>query len=117
MDGEADDPPRVLVHDHENPITSQNRGLAPEQVDAPPAVFRMPQERQPGGATRVGVRAIVRGEHTADYVLVDLDVEGQPELLRNPRTAPHGVLPLHLDNSSHQFCGRPRGTRTAMALR
>ncbi len=47
MDTEADDPPSVLVHDHQHPMASQDRGLAPKHVDAPQAVFRMPQERQP----------------------------------------------------------------------
>ena len=47
MDAEADDPPCVLVHHHQHPMASQDRGLAPEQIDAPQAVFRVPQERQP----------------------------------------------------------------------
>ena len=65
----------------------------------------------------MGFRSIVGGEHTADHVLVELDVEGQTDLLRNPRTPPHGVAPLHLDNGLHQFCGRAFGTRPATALR
>ena len=47
MDTEADDPPSVLVHDHQDPVSSQYRGLAPKQIDAPQTVFRMAQERQP----------------------------------------------------------------------
>ena len=36
-------------HDHhQHPMASQGRRLAPEQVDAPQAIFRMPQECQPG---------------------------------------------------------------------
>ena len=40
VDTEANDPPRVLVHDHQNPVGSENRGLTAKQVDAPEAVFR-----------------------------------------------------------------------------
>jgi len=47
MDAEADDPPCVLVHHHERPMASPDRGLAPEQIDTPQAVFRVPQECQP----------------------------------------------------------------------
>ena len=64
MDAKADDPPRALVHHDQHPMASQDRRLAPEQVDAPQAIFRMPQERQPGRTTRVGCRSRVRSEHS-----------------------------------------------------
>ena len=58
MDTQADDPPGVLVHHDQHPMASEDRRLAPEQVDAPQGVFRMPQERQPGGAAPAQVRSI-----------------------------------------------------------
>ena len=106
MDAKADDPPRVVVHHHQHPMASQDRRLAPEQVDAPQAILRMPEARQPGGTTRVGGRSIMRGEHSAHHVLVDLDVEGQTNLLGDPRTAPPGVAPLHVDDGVDQCFGR-----------
>ena len=97
MDAKADDPPRVLVHHYQHPMASQDRRLAPEQVDAPQAILRMPQERQPGRTTRVGGRSRVRSEHSAHHVLVDVDRKGARDRLCDPRTAPPGVAPLHVD--------------------
>ncbi len=55
----------------------------------------------------------VSGEHSADHVLVDLDLEGQTDLLGDPRTAPPGIAPLHRHNGVHQGLGRPFGTGAA----
>ena len=109
MDATADDPPRVLVHHYQHPMASQDRRLAPEQVDAPQAILRMPQERQPGRTTRVGCRSIVRSEHSAHHVLVDVDRKGERDLLGDPRTAPPGVAPLHVDDGIDQCVGRSLG--------
>ena len=49
MDAEANDPARVLIHDHQDPVGSQHGRFAPEQVHAPEAVSHVAQERQPGG--------------------------------------------------------------------
>ena len=76
MEAKADDPPRVVVHHYPHPMASQDRRLAPEQVDAPQAILRMPQERQPGRTTRVGCRSIVRSEHSAHHVLLVDEVDG-----------------------------------------
>jgi hypothetical protein len=52
MDAEANDPARVLIHDHQDPVGTQRSRFAPEQIHAPEAVFRVPQESQPGKITR-----------------------------------------------------------------
>ena len=109
MNTKANDPPGVLVHDHQHPMAAQDRRLAAEQVHAPQAVLRLPQERQPGGTAPAGTRSIVRGEHSADHVLVDLDVEGQTDLLGDPRTAPPGITPLHRHHGIHEDFGWPFG--------
>jgi hypothetical protein len=49
MDAEANDPARVLIHDHQNPVGPQHGRFAPEQIHAPEAVSHVAQERQPGG--------------------------------------------------------------------
>ena len=113
MNTKANDPPGVVVHDHQHPMAAEQRGLAPEEVDAPQAVFRLPQERQPGGTAPAWTRSIVRGEHSADHVLVDLDVEGQTDLLGDPRTPPPGIAPLHRHNGVHEGCGRTFGAGAA----
>ncbi len=62
-----------------------------------------------------GVRSVVRGEHSADHVLVDLDVKGQTDLLGDPRTAPHGITPLHRHDGVHQRLGWPFGAGATAA--
>ena len=52
IDAEANDPARVLIHDHQDPVGTQRSRFAPEQIHAPEAVFRVPQESQPGKTTR-----------------------------------------------------------------
>jgi len=89
MDAEANDPARVLIHDHQDPVGPQRCRLALEQIHAPEAVFHVTQERQPGGAIGVMFRPVVMSENPANHVFVDWDVErqgicwairGQPQL-------------------------------------
>lgn len=40
---ETNDPPRELIHDDQDPMGIENEGFAAEQIDAPQAVFRMPE--------------------------------------------------------------------------
>jgi hypothetical protein len=40
MDAEANDPARVLIHDHQDPVGPQRCRLALEQIHAPQAVFQ-----------------------------------------------------------------------------
>jgi hypothetical protein len=42
MDVEANDPARVLIHDHQGLVGPQRSRFAPEQIHAPEAVFRAP---------------------------------------------------------------------------
>src|SRR5208283_1898194 len=63
MDAEANDPARVLIHDHQDPVSPQRSRFAPEQIHAPEAVFRVPQESQPGRTTRILCRSVVTGEN------------------------------------------------------
>ncbi len=73
MDAEANDPARVLIHDHQDPVGPQRCRLALEQIHAPQAVFHVAQERQPGGAIGVLSRPVVMSENPANHVFVDLD--------------------------------------------
>ena len=75
MDTEANDPARVLIHDHQDPVGPQRGRLAPEQIHAPEAVLHVVQESQPGGTTGVLPRAMVIGKNPSNHVFVDLDVE------------------------------------------
>ena len=113
MDAEANDPARVLIHDHQDPVGPQHGRFAPEQVHAPEAVSHVAQERQPGGTAGVLSRQVVMGENPANYVFVDLDVERQGDLLSDSRTAPMGITLLHFDDRMNEYrvarrpCGRP----------
>ena len=75
MDAEANDPARVLIHDHQNPVGPQHGRFAPEQIHAPEAVSHVAQERQPGGTAGVLSRRVVMGENPANHVFVNWDVE------------------------------------------
>ena len=106
MDAEANDPARVLIHDHQNPVGPQHGRFAPEQIHAPEAVSHVAQERQPGGTAGVLSRQVVMGENSANYVFVDLDVERQGDLLSDSRTAPMGITLLHYDDRMNELCAR-----------
>ena len=75
MDAEANDPARVLIHDHQDPVGPQRCRFAPEQIHAPEAVSHVAQERQPGGTAGVLSRRVVMGENPANHVFVNWDVE------------------------------------------
>ena len=84
VDAEPDDAAGELVHHYENPIGFQRSRFASEQIAAPQAVLRMAEKRQPGRASRIRFRPVMNTQDTADNILVDLDSEGQSNLLRNP---------------------------------
>jgi len=84
----------------------QRSRFAAEQIHAPEAVFRVPEESQPGRTTRVLCRPVVKGENPANYIFVDLDAERQGDLLCDSRRAPDGVTLLHFDYQMDEFCAR-----------
>ncbi len=77
MHAEPNDPARVLIHDHEDPMGPQRCRLAREQIHAPETVFHVAQERQPGRTIGVLSRPVVTGENPANHVFVDLEMERQ----------------------------------------
>jgi hypothetical protein len=117
MDAEANDPARVLIHDHQNPVGPQHGRFAPEQIHAPEAVSHVAQERQPGGTAGVLSRQVVTGENSANYVFVDLNVERQGDLLSDSRTAPMGITLLHFDDRMNEFCAWSFRAGLPVALR
>ena len=50
-------------------------------------------------------------ENPAHHVLVDIDTEGQRDLLCNSRAAPRGVAPFHFNDGIDQFFFRTFRTR------
>jgi hypothetical protein len=106
LDAEANDPARVLIHDHRDPVGPQRGRLAPEQIHTPEAVFHVAQESQPGGAIEILSRPVVIGENPSNHVFVDWDVERQGDLLCDSRTAPVGITLLHFDDRMNEFWAR-----------
>src|SRR5207247_10552683 len=51
MDAEPNDPARIFIHYAQDPMGPQRCRSAPEQVDAPDAVFQADRERPPGPTT------------------------------------------------------------------
>src|ERR1700730_6748203 len=81
-------------------LNAQRGRLAREQVHTPEAVFHAAQESQPGRTTGILPRSVVMGENPSNHVFVDFDVEGQDDLLGDPRTSPVGITLLHFDDGS-----------------
>ena len=115
MDAEANDPARVLIHDHQDPVGPQHGRFAPEQIHAPEAVSHVTQERQPGGTalrvshrcsltkTRVRGRCACKG-HRAGFRLYwtpqVAEVQGW-----SASGVGRGVLRFHA--SDYRFCRLP----------
>ena len=106
MDAEPNDAAGILIHDHQDPVGPQGGRLAAEQIYAPETVFHVAQERQPGRTTGVLSRAVVMGENSSNHIFVDLDVEGQGNLLGDARTAPVGITLLYSEDRTDEFCAR-----------
>ncbi len=99
----ANDSPCELIHHHKNPVARQHDGLAAEQVDAPEAVLRVPDERQPRRPSGSRFRSIVFGQYSADHVLVNLDAEGPGDNECNPRAAETWIATLQLHDRTDEF--------------
>src|SRR6516162_8575750 len=117
MDAETNDPARVLIHDHQDPVGPQHGRFAPEQIHAPEAVSHVAQERQPGGTAGVLSRQVVMGENSANYVFVNWDVEHHGDLLSDSGTAPMGITLLHFNDHMNELCARSFRARLPAALR
>src|SRR5215467_7491129 len=98
MDAEANDPARVLIHDHQNPVGPQHGRFAPEQIHAPKAIFHVAEEREPGPSSRMRFRPVTNAKDTANHILLDDDAESQGDLLGDAGTAPIWITLLHFDD-------------------
>jgi len=76
LDGNADDPARELVHDEQDPVTLEENGFGPEQVQTPETLFGVTEEGEPRGTAIVRGGSIVSRQNASDHVFVDVDSEG-----------------------------------------
>ena len=84
-------------------------------VGAPQTVLHMSEKREPG-RSRPRLRSKVLCQYSADDVLVDIDTEGQRDLLGNSGTAPTGITPFHFNDSIDEFFARPFRTRPTLVI-
>jgi len=96
----ADDSPCELVHHHQDPMRAKHDGLAAEQVNAAETVLGVADEGEPGRATVPWARAIVRGQHAANNIFVDIKGERFRDDQRDPWAAEARIAALQLDDCS-----------------
>ena len=70
VDPEPDDPTRALVHDDEDPMGLESKGLTPEEINAPQTVLHVANEGQPRGSVG-SVRVIVGGEDPSHDIFIE----------------------------------------------
>src|SRR2546427_8392286 len=103
---DADEATRELVHDHEHPVAPEHDGLASKEIDAPQAVSRVSDERQPRGPSAARGRAVVLRQHAVHDVLIDLDPEYVRDDARNPWTAEPRIARLELQDGLDERLAR-----------
>ena len=85
VDAEADDAPSKLIHHHQNPMRSQDSGLAAKQIATPQAVLGVAEEGEPGGTSDIRFRPVMIGQDPANDVLVDPVLEQTQTTIYIPR--------------------------------
>src|SRR5215470_8500571 len=111
MDAEPYDPPRILIHDDQDPVGTQRCRLAPEQIHTPEAVLHLAEERQPGWASRIRFRPVRNAEDTANHILVDGNAESQGDLLGDAGTTPVEITPFQFNDGVDELFMRSFRTR------
>ncbi len=97
MNTKADDAPCKLVHDNKDPVGLEENGLAPEQIDAPEAIFHMADKGEPRGPIS-GILAKVFGKYPSHDVFIDVDAKSPCDFQGDPGSAELGISALHLQN-------------------
>src|SRR5215510_14201099 len=98
MHAKAYNATRVVVHHDEHPMCPQDRRFAPKQVETPETVRRVTEHREPGRPSRVWLRPVPRGKNASHDILVDGNIEGRGDLLRDSCTTPRRIPPFHVDD-------------------
>src|SRR5664279_4005181 len=96
-----------LIHDDQDPVTPQQDRFGPEQVQAPETVFGMTQEREPRRSVVTAVGAVVRGQHSAAHVFVEVEAKGLGQVLGDLWAAKAGIAPLEFTDGPDQFRSGP----------
>ena len=65
--------------------------------------FILPIKREPGWTFRIALRPVMSGENATHDILVDLDAEGQGELLSHSRATPVRITLFHFNDCVDEF--------------
>ena len=103
VNSETDDASCELVHHDQDPVCSQYRRFASKQIQGPQRVLGMTDKRQPGRTSRSGLWMEVHRQNPAHDVFVDLEAEGQCDLLSDSFASPAAITPFHFDNRIDQL--------------
>jgi len=116
LDGEADNPSRILVHHHQDPMSLEADRFSPEQIQAPETILGMTQQRKPGRAEVGSSRLEVLFLDSADDIFVERDPESIGDLFGNARTATPGITALEFENGLNDFLARTFGSSLSPRL-
>src|SRR5215470_10414262 len=79
MNSESDNPPSVVIHHHQHPVSTQCHRFTSEQIEAVQTVFRVADEAEPRRPATVGSWMVMRCENPADDILINRDAECQSD--------------------------------------
>ena len=103
MDAEPNDAAGKLIHNDQDPVSSQRGRFAPEQIYTPEAVLQVAKESQPGWTPGVRFRVGSDGRESFEPRLCRWGCRKPGNLLSNARAAPGGIALLHLDDGFDEF--------------
>jgi hypothetical protein len=110
LDSEANNPPRILVHYDQDPMSLEADRFSPEQIQTPETILGMTQQRKPGRAIVGAGRREVFLQDSANHVFVDVDTESIGDLFGNARTTTPGITALEFKNGLNEFLARTFGS-------
>ena len=84
-----------LVHDHEYPEAIQKNGFTPKQINAPQAVFGVPEEGQPRRSSITRTWPVMHGEDAPHHIFIDIGSKHFIYLLRDPWAAKPWIALFH----------------------
>ena len=105
MNPKPDNPTRALIHNDEDPMGFEAKGLTSEEIHAPKTILHMAEKGQPRGS--VGwFRTIAGGEDPSDDIFIEREGKGLGNLLGNLWATKVGITPFHLQHQLNEFAGR-----------
>ena len=96
-------------------MSLEEYGFTPEQIDAQKSVLHMTDESEPGGpASRIW--PIFLGEDAPHDILINVDLKGPRDFLRDSWRAEPGIAAFRFQNELDKLKGGPFGPRLSSSL-